>query len=123
MASPAASVTGSLLQGVRRNSWAFSAQVYADPLSEMTVPNSGLARTFTQGAGVTAPGAVVTMYSRPSGVKPPSPLKNTRSVRGTGGGAAAGAKWIRDGANRGGAWASGLAPTCSSSEPRLSVMM
>ena len=57
----------------------------------MTVPNPGFARTFTQGAGVTAPGPVVMMYSRPSGVKPPSPLKNTRSSRGGGAGAAAGA--------------------------------
>ena len=50
-----ASLTGSLPQGVRRNSWALSLHVYAMPLSEMTVPKCGFASTFTQGAGVTCP--------------------------------------------------------------------
>ena len=52
------------------------------PLSDTTVPNCGLASTFTQGAGVTRPGWVVMTYSRPSGVKPPIPLKQIRSARG-----------------------------------------
>ena len=46
------------------------------------MPKYGLASTFTQGAGVVLPGAVVMTYSRPSGVNPPRPLKKIRSSRG-----------------------------------------
>ena len=46
------SQTGSLFHGVNRNSWAFSYQVYAWPLSEIIVPNCGFARIFDQGTGV-----------------------------------------------------------------------
>ena len=46
------------------------------------MPNCGLAITLTQGAGVARPGVVVMTYSRPSGVKPPRPLKKIRSRRG-----------------------------------------
>ncbi|MNL33362.1 hypothetical protein D3C87_1552690 [compost metagenome] len=38
------------------------------------MPKWGLAMTLTQGAGVRWSGVVVTTYSSPSGVKPPSPL-------------------------------------------------
>jgi hypothetical protein len=81
---------------------AFSHQVYAPPLSLTTLPNQGLASTFTQGAGVRASRVVVITYSRPSWVKPPRPLNATRSdrtalragfatARGTGGERSAGA--------------------------------
>ena len=52
------------------------------------MPKPGFASTLTHGAGVTAPGPVVMMYSWPSGVKPPSPLKNDQVARGGGGGLA-----------------------------------
>ena len=51
-ASPLVSVTGSLYQGVMRNSWLFSDHVYTLPLSDTTVPKWGLAMTLTHGAGV-----------------------------------------------------------------------
>jgi hypothetical protein len=44
------------------------------PFSETTLPKCGFASTFTQGAGVTWSRVVVMTYSRPSRVKPPSPL-------------------------------------------------
>ena len=53
------------------------------PLSEIRVPNDGFARTFTHGAGVICPGAIVMTYSRPSGVNPPSPLRKIRSRSGS----------------------------------------
>ena len=67
-------MTGSFAQGVSRNSCAFSAQVYAPPLSETTEPNCGFASTLTQGAGVNWPGRFSITYSRPSFEKPPIPL-------------------------------------------------
>src|SRR5476651_2602778 len=48
----------------------------------MSVPKFGFASTLTHGAGVVAPAKSVTTYSRPSGVKPPRPLKKTRSRSG-----------------------------------------
>jgi hypothetical protein len=60
------------------------------PLSETTVPNFALASTLTQGAGVTWYCVVVIMYSRPSGVKPPNPLKKIRSGRSEAGACRAG---------------------------------
>ena len=63
----------------------------------MTVPKCGFASTFTHGAGVTCPCAVVMTYSRPSGVNPPSPLKKIRSRRGNAGVAAGSARWVRVG--------------------------
>ena len=47
------------------------------------MPNCGLAITLTQGAGVVWPGPRTMMYSRPSRLKPPRPLKNARSRCGT----------------------------------------
>ena len=44
----------------------------------------GLATTFTHGAGVDWPGPSTVTYSRPSCAKPPRPLKNSSSGRGTG---------------------------------------
>jgi len=55
----------------------------------------GFASTFTQGAGVTRPGVVVITYSRPSAVKPPNPLKKTKSWRGNPAAAGASARWVR----------------------------
>src|SRR5271157_4177650 len=80
-ASPLVSLTGSLYQGVRRNCWEFSPHVYAPPLSEITVPKLGFDITFDHGAGVACPGATRIMYSRPSLVNPPRPLKKIRSGR------------------------------------------
>ncbi len=67
----------------------------------MTVPKCGFASTFTQGAGVTCPGAVVMTYSRPSGVNPPSPLKKSRSWRGNAAVAGGSARRGRVGVRRG----------------------
>ena len=51
------------------------------------MPKCGLASTLTHGAGVVCACAVVITYSRPSGVNPPRPLKNSRSRRGDAGAA------------------------------------
>src|SRR5664279_437291 len=80
IASPPTSLTGSLFQGVRRISWAFSLQVYEFPFSEITVPKLGFANTFTHGAGVSCVSDVLMTYSDPSGAKPPIPLKKIRSL-------------------------------------------
>src|SRR5437660_2762049 len=82
MASPGESETGSLLQGVSRFDWLLPAQVYPEPDSETRNPKRGLETTLIQGAGG-SPGpepAIVMRYSRPSGVKPPEPLKNCKLV-------------------------------------------
>src|SRR3954468_25068293 len=63
-----------------RYSCALMAQVYAEPLSEITVPNKGFAITFTQGAGVVLFLSVIILYSLPFLVKPPVPLKDKRSL-------------------------------------------
>ena len=69
-----ASPTGSFDHGVRRNSCAFSLQVLALPLSETRVPNDGLAKTFTHGAGVMCPDAIVMTYSRSIRSEPAEPV-------------------------------------------------
>ena len=43
------------------------------------MPIWALAMTFDHGAGVVRPGPSERTYSRPSGVKPPRPLKNNLS--------------------------------------------
>ena len=61
------------------------------------------------------------MYSRPSGVNPPSPLKNVRSRRGAAGITRAG-RYARTGASSGARAAPARAlATCSASVPRLSL--
>jgi hypothetical protein len=75
ISSPLVSDTGSLCHGVRRSSCAFSHQVYALPASDTTVPKRGLAITLTHGAGGRCPASDRITYSRPSGEKPPMPLK------------------------------------------------
>ncbi len=52
------------------NSWAFSLQVVALPLSDTSVPKSGLASTLTHGAGVIRVVEMLATYSRPSAEKP-----------------------------------------------------
>ena len=90
----------------------------------MTVPKCGLASTFTHGAGVACPCAVVTTYSRPSGVNPPRPLKKIRSCRGSPGVATGSARCVLVGVNRG-TRTSGRRRRWiwSHSVPRLSVRM
>src|SRR4249920_4151966 len=83
MASLTGSLTGSLDQGVSWFSRLFPDQVYPDPDSETWNPNAGLAITFSHGAGVDWPGPRVVTYSRPPSAKPPSPLKNSSSGRGS----------------------------------------
>src|SRR4030095_12034693 len=61
-----------------RYSCALMAQLYAEPLSDTTVPKRGLAITLTQGAGVVLFLSIIILYSLPSCVKPPVPLKNKR---------------------------------------------
>jgi len=70
-----ASLTGSFDQGVSLNSWAFSLQVVALPLSDTSVPNSGLAITLVQGKGVMRSADTAITYSRRSFENPPWPLK------------------------------------------------
>ncbi len=53
--SPVPSDTGSLFQVVMRFSCELCAHVQPIPASEMSVPNSAFASTFTHGAGVTSP--------------------------------------------------------------------
>src|ERR1043165_9891032 len=63
-----------------RYSCALMAHVYADPLSETTDPNCGFAITFTHGNGDVSFSSTMIVYSFPSFVKPPVPLKNIRSL-------------------------------------------
>src|SRR5262245_49167134 len=82
MASPHGSETGSFDHGVKRFSRLFSDQVKPRPDSVARKPKRGLATTFVHGAGgrlvvVLLSSSIIT-YSRPSAVKPPSPLKNLR---------------------------------------------
>ena len=79
--SPPVSATGSLCHGVRRSSCAFSHHVYALPASETTVPKRGLAITLTHGAGGRCSACDRITYSRPSGEKPPMPLKCVKRLR------------------------------------------
>src|SRR5436190_8623886 len=74
MASPVESHTGSFANGVRRFSRLLPAHVKADPDVLTMVPNSGLARTFDHGRGVSRSESSTTTYSRPSSEKPPSPF-------------------------------------------------
>src|SRR6476620_10211336 len=68
---------GSFENGVSRFSRLLPAQLNAAPAFVTIVPNSGLAITFDQGNGVSRSPSRTTMYSRPSGVNPPSPLPST----------------------------------------------
>ena len=43
------------------------------------VPKRALAKTFTQGNGVTCVPESLMTYSRPSGEKPPNPFEKTKS--------------------------------------------
>src|SRR5262245_7172299 len=88
IASPVGSLTGSFANGVSLFSRLFRLQLNADPDALTNVPNSGLAITFDQGSGVSRSPSSMTTYSRPSGVKPPTPLSRTSG--GTGRGALAG---------------------------------
>ena len=107
-----------------RNSRAFSLQVQAPPLSETIVPNCGFASTFVHGVGAACPCAVVMTYSRPSGVNPPSPLKNIRSRRGRAADGGASVRRIRVDVRAGTGTSTGLRPLIwSASDPRLSLMM
>src|SRR5512134_1776499 len=84
MVSPGGSLTGSLDQAVSLFSRLLTDQVYPAPHSETWNPKSGLAMTLIQGAGVHCPSPRTVTYSRPSGVNPPRPLKNSRSSAGGG---------------------------------------
>src|SRR6185503_11303050 len=88
MTSPVGSVIGSLANGVSLFSRLFSFHVNAPPDEVTIVPNCSLASTLDQGNGVSrSPSSTIT-YSRPSGVKPPTPFAMTSG--GTAAGTAAG---------------------------------
>src|ERR687888_318289 len=92
MTSPVGSVTGSLANGVNLFSRLFSLHVNAAPDAVTIVPNSALAITFDQGNGVSrSPSSTIT-YSRPSGVKPPTPLAMTSGGTETGTAAGSGGR-------------------------------
>ena len=78
MSSPDGSRTASLLHGVSRSRWLFSDQLNPSPLSETTLPKCAFASTLHQGAGGFEPGPMLMTYSRPSALKPPTPLKYAR---------------------------------------------
>src|SRR5712692_7635558 len=84
MASPGGSLTGSFDHGVSLFSRLLTDQVCPEPDSETWKPNTGLAITLIQGAGVCCPSPRTVTYSRPSAAKPPRPLKNSSAGRGPG---------------------------------------
>src|SRR6266849_7515725 len=83
MASPGGSLTGSFDHGVSLFSRLLTDQVCPEPDSETWKPNTGLAITLIQGAGVCRSSSSTVTYSRPSAAKPPKPLKNSRAGRGS----------------------------------------
>ena len=92
----------------------------------MTVPNHGLAKILTHGAGVLCSVCVVITYSRPSAVKPPKPLLRMRSGRGgkpePAGISAAKRLWI--GLKRGTRTSKGVARlNCSAKVPWVSLII
>src|SRR6476620_11252207 len=97
MASPVGSAIGSLANGVSLFSRLFPDQLKADPPLLITVPKFSLAMTFDQDNGVSRSPSRTMTYSRPSGVKPPTPFSITRGGARSGDGAGCGARSTPDG--------------------------
>src|SRR6516164_7365169 len=78
IASPVGSPIGSFANGVRRFSRLFTDHVNAEPDALTIVPNSGFARMFDHGNGVSRSPSRTTTYSLPpSPVNPPNPFSMT----------------------------------------------